>query len=381
MNEKDSGWDLTDLEREIEGAVDKLFVEKKRQAGPVVQPKEVHPSPTAPPIKEGRVLSPELRDKLEEVEAQLLTLEWDISSKHINKAINLIQDLRKLPYGGDEFKAVAILIQKVLYQLLLDESKLTPHALKFLQKSWKVVKGMTDERFSFEIDKKTLVRELTVEFQRLKIEEEVPKERIVTRRPPEEERISIEEKIVTKRPLKEARISFEEIKRLMDRIQKLEAVLDNERKRWENIHKEIISYKADLQRILKAEELRKEPEEEEIVELDERLERGSYQPSDFAPQQPLRVPTMAISLFEASEALFGLPDDHIVRSFPVKKWVADFFIESGKVKLKDREISLLNPFQVFRLKPSTEENPLVLLVKGRDDNPAAVIVDQAISRE
>ena len=61
--------------------------------------------------------------------------------------------------------------------------------------------------------------------------------------------------------------------------------------------------------------------------------------------------------------------------------MADFFIESGRVKLKEREIPLLNLFHIFRLKPSTEENPLVLLIRVSEDRLAAVIVDQAVSRE
>ena len=160
MNSKDGGWDLSDLEKEIDLAVDKLFVQQdgdsehlvqhKKGSSPITkeakEPDRDHPSLVIPPTREKKMLPRELREKLEEVEAQLLTLEWDINSKHINRAINLLQDLREFPDGKDEIKEVVILIQKVLYQLLLDENKLTPIALKFLQRSWKAVKGMNDER-------------------------------------------------------------------------------------------------------------------------------------------------------------------------------------------------------------------------------------------
>lgn len=410
MDEKDSGWDLSDLEREIEDAVDRLFVAKKSQTDTGVQPKEVppaaqevtgedraHPPPTAPLIKEERWISRELQEKIEEVEAQLLTLEWDINSKHINKAINLLQDLRKLPYGGGELDAVAILIQKVLYQLLLDENKLGPNALMFLQKSWKAIKRMTDERFAFDIDKKTLARELTAEFQTLRIEGEAPEEigkEIVTPMPPEEERIPVEKEVMLRKPPEEARISLDEIKKLMDRIQKLEKVVYEETKRWNNIYKEITKYKDDLQQRLKSEdskikpeevlgreELGEEAEEEEIVELEQRLEVGSDMPADVVLEKPSSISKLAVSLFEASGVIFGLPEDNIMRKFPVRKWVADFFIESGKVKLKDREIPILNLVEVFRLEPSTEENPLVLLIRDSEDRQAAIIVDQALTRD
>jgi chemotaxis signal transduction protein len=51
------------------------------------------------------------------------------------------------------------------------------------------------------------------------------------------------------------------------------------------------------------------------------------------------------------------------------------------VKLKNREVPLFNLCQVFRLQPSREENPLVILIKGKEDRPAAIIIDQVISRE
>ena len=86
-------------------------------------------------------------------------------------------------------------------------------------------------------------------------------------------------------------------------------------------------------------------------------------------------------LFKVSGVIFGLPDQQIIRSFPIKKWVSEFFIEKGKVKLKNREIPLFNILQVFKLKPTTDENPHVLLIKGREDRPAAIIIDRSISRE
>jgi hypothetical protein len=157
MDRKDGGGDVSDLEREIDSAVDSLLVEKKAHANPrPTSPKTLTPvqestladkGPPPPPRKtpipvqaatvtdnvsslpfpttqaqaQG-LISRELKEKLEEVEAQLLTLEWDISSKHINNAITQLQDLRKLSHVGEELEKIIILIQKVLHQLILDES-------------------------------------------------------------------------------------------------------------------------------------------------------------------------------------------------------------------------------------------------------------------
>ena len=129
-----------------------------------------------------------------------------------------------------------------------------------------------------------------------------------------------------------------------------------------------------------AKNLQEEPQAE-IAELDERLSKGPHSPLDLELQQAVSRSVLVVSLFKVSGVIFGLPEKQIIRSFPIKKWVSEFFIERGKVKLKNREIPLFNILQVFKLNPSIEENPHVLLLKGREDRPAAVIIDQAISRE
>lgn len=418
MDRKEGGGEQSDLEREIDSAVDTLLVEKKAHANPIpLSPKTLSPAQestitdkvsTPPPRKtpipvqeaaitdkpsslphpaaqvQTRGLIPrELKEKLEEVEAQLLTLEWDISSKHINNAITQLQDLRRLSQVGEELEKVIILIQKVLHQLILDESKMTPSALKFLQKSWKAVKGMTDERFSFEIDKKTLVLELTAEFQKLRIEG-APREGaegIEVRRPPEE-RIELFAERVTQKPSVETKIPFGELDKFMNKIEHLLRIVDEERNKWESIHQEIGNLKAAMQKTLSSGGgIQKESYHEEITGLAERWERGTSRPSDLELPHAEAKPSTTVALVNVSGIIFGIPEKQIIRVFPIKRWVSDFFIERGKVKLKNREIPLFNLVQVFKLKPSTEENPQVLLLRGREDHPAAIIVDQAISRE
>ena len=430
MNEKDGEWDLSDLEKEIDSTVDTLLVNKTEQANQVTPTQKTHspaqetditdrptfpvekeidatvdpflverteqanqvtPSPKTHPLSpppspsQTQTMQPasgELQQKLEEVEAQLLTLEWDISSKHINNAITCLQDLRKLSHVGDELEKVIILIQKVLHQLILDESTLTPAALKFLQKSWKAIKGMTDQRFSFDIDKDILVRELIAEFQKLGIGE-APQEKIARREVQQApaEHIGLGEERPAQQSSVKTQISFAELDTFMNKIENLVQVINEERKRLAGIYQEITNFKDDLQNKLISEEKFQKESQEEIVELDKRLATEPYNPSDFELQPSIDTPILAVSLFKVSGVIFGLPEKQIIRSFPIKKWVSEFFVERGKVKLKNNEIPLFNICQVFKLKPSTEENPHVLLLKGRENHPAAVIIDQAISRE
>jgi hypothetical protein len=421
MDRKEGGGDSFDLDKEIDSAVDTLLVEKKTHANPTpsspktlsgvkestiantVSPSPVPrksptpaqetamtdtPKPSSLPFPAAQQQTRELsqrafKEKLEEVEAQLLTLEWDISSKHINNAITQLQDLRRLSHVGEELEKIIILIQKVLHQLILDESKLTPSALKFLQKSWKAVKGMTDERFSFEIDKKTLVLELTTEFQRLKIEG-APKEPLETTEAhrPSEERIALFAQRIPQKPSVEAKIPFGGLDKFMDKIEQLIRIVNEERQRWEGIHQEIGNLKAEIQKTLSSGgDILPQSHNEEIAGLAERMEKSVSRLTDLESPNATAKPSIATALVNVSGIMFGIPEKQVIRIFPIKRWVSDFFVEKGKVKLKNREIPLFNIVQVFKLKPSTEENPQVLLLRGREDHPAAIIVDHAVSRE
>ena len=428
MSEKDSGWDLSDLEKEIDSAVDNLLIAKDKRSNlatkiPTQSPKTSstvqgaasadRPSPfpftqpqpqslkTSPTLQRSdstdrptlakdsqatREPTRELREKLDAVEAQLLTLEWDLNTRNINKAITHLQDLRKDSHLENELGKVITLIQKVLYQLILDETKLTPTALKFLQKSWKAVKGMTDERFYLEIDKEALVGELLAEFQKLRIEEEA-KEKLkgIDAQKSFTEVIGRIDEREDKKPYTDTQLSLTEIDKFMNRLEKLAHVVNEEQKRWTGIHQEIINFKTDLQKKLGASQSTGQVRDERAIgEVDEflvPLDEGAYRSPDREFQRVEKSPVMVVSLVKISGVIFGLPEKQIVRSFPIKKWVSDFCIAKGKVKLKDREIPLFNLCQVFKLKPSLEENPHVLLIRGRGNHPAAVIIDQVLARE
>jgi len=448
MSDKDSGLDLSDLEKEINSAVDNLLIAKEEPVGqasrksnqstqtstslrgvdnsenhlsvPFIQPQAQSPkvSPTVAtpvsktekpspfPFTQQQTLSPkvpftsqgtdtvertilpnhaqapgksmiELREKLDEVEAQLLTLEWDLNTRNLNKAITHLQDLRRHFKLENELGKVITLIQKVLYQLILDETKLTPTALKFLQKSWKAVKGMTDERFYLEIDKEALVNELLAEFRKLKIDQEIiEKPRKIDGQKSFAEAIAPDEESESGKPKIDTYL--EEIDSFMNRLEKLAHVVNEERSRWTGIHQEIINFKGDLQKKFDSiQRISQVQHEKSTLEAADAFDRSSNNDDQRLEKKSVLV----VSLVKISGVIFGLPEKQIVKSFPIKKWVSDFCIAKGKVKLKDREIPLFNLCQVFKLKPSSEENPLVLLMRGKANHPAAVIIDQVLSNE
>ena len=166
MNDRDSGWDVSDLEKEIDAAVDRLFVEEtgaknqevqaeqqRVREQPKPEPREPEPHkpepeervtvPVRKPVGLGQgIVGQELEHKFEEVEAQLLTLEWDINAKQMTRAMNLLQDLRGVVSKGSILEAVVVQIQKILNHIFLDDSKLTPDIVKLLLKLWKGAKRM-----------------------------------------------------------------------------------------------------------------------------------------------------------------------------------------------------------------------------------------------
>ncbi len=141
--------ELKGLEEEIDNAVDRLFVDKKMEAtdhfliessmlesslkSPVDEfPKEsplLEPIPK-PSIHESHPI-PFLKS-IEKLEAQLLTLEWEITPEKLKKTQEEILSLRELLKQKSEMTTILDNMEKVLIHMVKNEEHIQPSWVKFL---------------------------------------------------------------------------------------------------------------------------------------------------------------------------------------------------------------------------------------------------------
>lgn len=134
--------DFDELEKEIDRAIDTLFVsedEEKKEAKPSKVPAEGK----VPPEGVQSRLAEDLRKDLEDIEVQLLTIEWEFKPEGLRRAVGLLQGLRERPLPEGLVQGLELL-QKALHRFLLDESNVTPEGVKFVQDLWKFLKGVAE---------------------------------------------------------------------------------------------------------------------------------------------------------------------------------------------------------------------------------------------
>ncbi len=136
--------DFEELEKEIDKAIDTLFVTKEEASE---KPAEGPVEAAVEELEEGVIFQAdeELQKKLEGIEVELLTLEWEFKPEGIRRAIGLLQEVRELELPETMEKATELL-QKALHRFMVDDSNVTPEGVKFVQDLWRFLKGVAEGR-------------------------------------------------------------------------------------------------------------------------------------------------------------------------------------------------------------------------------------------
>ncbi len=320
MAEKDlKEIDLERLDQEIEKAIDRIFVEKEmvKEGGekpPVVS--SVEAKAREIPSVPGET---DFQKKLEEIEAQLLTIEWEMNPVNIRKGMELTAQLMSHPLCADEMADALDLLHKTLHEFNENEGTVTPASIKFLQDLWGFIKRSAEGKG----DERGTVAELRKTFYEIfGIEEALA----------EEEK---EEKVV------EAPEKWERFEELMvehiRRLQRLRKLVDEE----------IREIRRDWRRVL----------------------------SEWK-----RAETKEVTLLKIGEEFYAIPSSQLLRSLSVERKVADAFLRSGEVKLRDASVPLLyiKGEEGEELFPSGFEPVLVFL--KIEDEIRGLIVDEVLPR-
>jgi len=196
--------DLKGLEEEIDDAVDRLFVEKKRggaesflMESPPIQPPLKTPvlepsiSPTLEPSMKSPIFEPAMEPpifeparepsllepsfemenifdresslhppsvpipflkSIEKMEAQLLSLEWEITEEKLQKTREEVLALRELLKQKADITSILSDMEKVLSHMMKNEENIKPPCIKFLLDSKETIKLLMRKETEGEID-------------------------------------------------------------------------------------------------------------------------------------------------------------------------------------------------------------------------------------
>ena len=336
--------DLKGLEKEIEAAVDRLFVEKG--ARPSLAKPTSAPPPNESFLKEEKetdwgMISPpspkpvQLAKSLEGLETQLLSLEWEISQASLERtmeqALTLKDEFKEVP----EITSVLNWMLKTLTYMIQNEDKIGPHLLQFLYDSKETLKVLMKKETENDIPifKKLALAGIEARFACLEVFQ-----------PPKPTTPSVRDE----EPRREVPppVSSDLPEAILQKMELFSARLDQ---LVEKIDQHLSAHA-------------------KIVE-------SPIAPSSEAP--PLKT---KVTLFKIGERLFGVESDKVEKLFKVPKTLYKKMEQQKRLRLNEREIRMVDLETLFSI-PSEEgeEEKQVLVLKGNGEYKG-VLMDRVLNR-
>ena len=378
--EKRAGEDeIRGLEEEIDSAVERLFVEKGKEAAdgspaesPVAEPSfEIERSsdvfaeeprstrsfqrqkPFVPPEEPPPFRSPDdedlfkesasspqepamaVADPLEKMESQLLSLEWEITREGLERAREAVGDVRNRV--KDEPESVSILnrMEIVLNSMLRSETNIHPPLMKFLIDAKETLKLLmrpdTDQNIG---TYKHLAREgLDARFSCLKGRPETQAKPLPPPVKPETEATAF-----PPAGLKKIDEIAEKVKLFSERVA---GVLER---------------------------------------VEQRLARDEREPLSAEPSVTSRQPGMTVMVFKAHGRLFGVQSDQVFRLFKVPTTFRGKYGDQQKIELKGVDVMLVDLKKRFSIRQTGEDKELRILILREGAEYKGLMIEQVLQK-
>ena len=366
--------DLKGLEEEIDSAVDRLFVQKRRDQEesvqmkpPILEPSTLEPPSLEPPILEPPILEPSTlepsilepshdREKkidagrpfpphseavpflesFERMETHLLELEWEITKENVRKTREEVGVLRRMSEGKSSITSVLDLMGKVLNHMARNEENISPPMVKFLLDSKETVKLLMKKETGSEINVHKHLVQLGIEarFSCLQGMNGVKAE------PP--------------------------VSGLSKEITRTEVPPTGEKQ---------------VEEILKKMSLFSEKMDEMFKKLNQhlsRVEEGFSQSSEKLSET--KALPLNVTVFRVNEKFFGVECDKVFKLFRVPNTFHDKYSNQEKIRLKDFEVKLIDLKKIFSIQGGVLRGETSILTVKEDGQYMGLIVDQVLKK-
>jgi chemotaxis protein histidine kinase CheA len=336
--------DLKGLEKEIDAAVDRLFVEKggKPLKSPSADPpfsevfqetKEVIEWETAPSV----ALAPEPSRPMERLETQLLSLEWEISRENLKKTVEEVLNLRKEFGEAQDISTLLNRMVSVLNLMIQNEEAIQPHLIRFL----------LDSKETIQLLLKKEAEEDIITYKKLAY-------------------AGIEARFSCLKELQEAKPKPAPIEIDMPNREKGPSLIEPEfsgeiARRMETFSECLNQLVEKIDRHLSAhEKLAKGPE----------IEHPEH-------ESPLKS---RITIFKTGERVFGVESDKVIKLFRVPSSLSKQVVQLKKFRLKELTVRMIDLKDFFSISGEDHgEEKQILILKG-DEEYKGVMMDRVLNR-
>jgi hypothetical protein len=345
--------EIKELEEEIDSAVDRLFVEKRKGLSessfqePVplspspetshVAPRrfDFEPAPNPTPAPSGPLPQPPSYLKsIDHLEAQLLSLEWEITNEKLRKTQEAVKHLDESINQKAEVGSVLGYMASVLEQMIASEQNIQPPMIKFLLDAKETVKLLVKEETENEF---TIYRQLARE--------------------------GIEARFTglrkQNRPLTQAASSLQE-----------EPVPEKPVFEWKRVEEVLAQWNGFL---LKAEGI--------LCQIDQRLSLiEKAQGGALASLGKAKLPLMDITVFKACGKFYGVESQKIMKLYKIPASFEEKYTHRQKLRLRDMDVTLIDLKKTFQMESWHPEVTPKLLMTQEEGECKGLIVEEVLKR-
>jgi hypothetical protein len=292
---------------------------------------ETTPRPPSPP-------SPLLQfsKSIDNMEAQLLSLEWEISEEKLKKTREEIIALRELLKQKPDLAAILSDMEKVLSHMLENEENIRPSWIKILLDSKETIKLLARNETEGEIN---IYKQLAY--------------------------LGIEARFSSLEGLKET-------KAVQPSLAKGEAVEKPDHpplgeKKIEDMSNKMNLFMVNVEEMFKT-------MKQQMSRLEETTRKSVAPPVEVKPK------TLNITIFRIDKKLFGVESDKVFKLFKVPTPLQKKYLSQDKIQFKDFELKMINLNKTLAIPRGEPKGEIRILAVKDDGGYKGFMVDQVVKK-
>ena len=287
------------------------------------------------PSRPASVSAP-VSDPMERIETHLLSLEWEITNKGIEKTKEMLIDLRNRWSGQPEIISVSNRMEGVLDFMLKGDANIHPPLIKFLMDAKDTIKVLRQEETTPEMK---IYKHLACD--------------------------GIEARFLALTGVREAQTKkpLPEFPDAGDRAVLPEAGWN----RIEEIADQITLFSAMMHGAL-----------EKIEERLSHLEKQTLNPREEEGGQS--SPGLTIMVFKLEEKLFGVQNEQVFKLFKVPATFRDTYVDQQRIRIRNVDVKLVDLKRLFSIREKGPERELKILIVKDDGEHKGLMIEQVLQK-
>jgi len=318
-----------------------IELEKNLDLEPSPRPRETTPHP--PPA------AVQFSKSIENMEAQLLSLEWEITGEKLIKAKEEILALRELFKQKPELVSIVSGMEKVLDHMIENEEDIRPSWIKILLDSKETIKLLTKKETEGEIN---IYKQLAL--------------------------LGIESRFSSLEGLNESKVVQSSLGKT-EGIEKAELSSPGEKK-IEDMSNKMTLFMANVDELFRT-------MQQQISRLEGTTRKPSAPPVEIrpkplnaAPPIEVRPKPLDVTIFRVDKRLFAVESEAIFKLFKAPDTFQKKYSNQERIRLRDVEIKMVNLKKILAIPGGESKGEVKILAVKDDGEYKGFLVDQIVKK-